>query len=150
MIALGHLSTRMKEALKAADAYLKANLKNLGIERDIRAYDLTVQAVNLNQAKEGADTAVAFFISMVSALLDKPVGERTLALGEMTVQGTLVKVGSLPERMQLAVESGAKRILIPSESKRDVAEVPDAVLTATEWRFYDSPTKAAIMAMGLD
>ena len=38
---------------------------------------------------------------------------------------------------------------IPSENKRDVAEVPDAILTAIQWQFYDSPTKAATMAMGL-
>ena len=46
-------------------------------------------------------------------------------------------------------ELGAKRILIPSENKRDLAEVPDAILTAIQWQFYDSPTKAAIMAMGM-
>jgi len=150
IVPLGNLSTRMREALKAADAYLKANVRTLGIDADLRAYDLTVQAVNLNQAKEGADTAVAFFISMVSALLGRALGERTVVLGEMTVQGTLVKVSALPERMQLAVESGARRILIPSANKRDVADVPDAVLTATQWMFYDSPTRAAVMAMGMD
>ncbi|MHB8875064.1 MAG: S16 family serine protease [Myxococcaceae bacterium] len=58
-------------------------------------------------------------------------------------------LASLPERMQLAVEAGAKRILIPSENKRDLAEVPDAILTAIQWQFYDSPTKAAILAMGM-
>jgi predicted ATP-dependent Lon-type protease len=47
------------------------------------------------------------------------------------------------------VEVGAKHILIPSENKRDVADVPDAILTAIQWQFYDSPTKAGIMAMGL-
>jgi ATP-dependent Lon protease len=67
----------------------------------------------------------------------------------MSIQGLLLKVGSLPERMQLAVESGAKKILIPSENKRDVADIPDAILTAIQWQFYDSPTKAAIMALGL-
>ncbi len=67
----------------------------------------------------------------------------------MSVQGMLLKVNSLPERMQLAVESGAKRILIPSENKRDLADVPDAILTATQWQFYDSPTRAAILALGL-
>ena len=65
------------------------------------------------------------------------------------VHGLLLKVASLPERMQLAVEAGAKRILIPSENKRDVADVPDAILTSIQWQFYDSPTKAAIMAMGM-
>lgn len=149
IIPLGSLSSRMHEAIKTADAYLKANLKNLGIDYDLDAYDFTIQAINLNQAKEGAETAVAFFISLVSAILGKPVLERTVALGEMSVQGMLLKVASLPERMQLAVEAGAKRILIPSENKRDVAEIPDAILTAIQWQFYDSPTKAAIMAMGM-
>lgn len=149
IIPLGNLSSKMKEAIKTADAYLKANLKSLGIDQDLRAYDFTVQAINLNQAKEGAETAVAFFLAMVSALLGKPVLDRTVVLGEMSVQGMLLKVSALPERMQAAVEAGAKRILIPSENKRDLAEVPDAILTAIQWQFYDSPTRAAILAMGL-
>lgn len=85
----------------------------------------------------------------MSAILDKPVLDRTVVIGEMSVQGMLLKVASLSERMQLAVESGAKRILIPIDNKRDLADVPDSVLTATQWQFYDSPTKAAIMAMGM-
>jgi ATP-dependent Lon protease len=149
IVPLGNLSTKMKEAIKTADAHLKANLNNLGIDRDLKSYDFTIQAINLNQAKEGAETAVAFFLSMVSAILGKPVLDRTVVLGEMSVQGMLLKVNALPERMQLAVESGAKRILIPSENKRDVADVPDAVLTAIQWQFYDSPTRAAILALGL-
>jgi ATP-dependent Lon protease len=149
IIPLGNLSTKMKEAIKTADAHLKANLTNLGIDRDLKSYDFTIQAINLNQAKEGAETAVAFFLSLVSAILGKSVLERTVVLGEMSVQGMLLKVNALPERMQLAVESGAKRILIPSENKRDVADVPDAVLTAIQWQFYDSPTRAAILALGL-
>jgi len=44
--------------------------------------------------------------------------EQTVVLGEMSVQGMLLKVKGLPERMQLAVEAGAKTILIPSENKR--------------------------------
>ena len=149
IVPLGNLSAKMKEAIKTADAYLKANLRNLGIEHDLKAYDFSIQAVNLNQAKEGAETAVAFFVSMASSILQKPILERTVVLGEMSVQGMLLKVNALPERMQLAVEAGAKRILIPSENKRDVAEVPDAILTAIQWSFYDTPTKAAILAMGM-
>ena len=47
---------------------------------------------------------------MVSGLLEKPVLEQTVVLGEMSVQGMLLKVNGLPEWMQLAVEAGAKRI----------------------------------------
>ena len=149
IIPLGNVSSRMKDAIKTADAYLKAHLNNFGIDHDFKAYDFTIQAINLNQAKEGSETAVAFFIALVSCLLSKPVQDQTVVLGEMSVQGMLLKVSALPERMQMAVESGAKRILIPSENKRDVAEVPDAILTAIQWQFYDSPIKAAILATGM-
>lgn len=72
VIPLGNLSPLMKEALKVAHAYLLAHTKDLGIDRDPRQYDFSVQAVNPNQAKEGAETAIGFFASMVSALLDRP------------------------------------------------------------------------------
>ena len=54
----------------------------VGIDRDLKGYNFSIQAINLNQAKEGAETAVAFFISMVSAILDKPVLDHTVVLGE--------------------------------------------------------------------
>lgn len=149
VIPLGSLSAKMREAIRTADAYLKANLKNLGIDHDLKAYDFSIQVINLNRAKEGGETSVAFFISLVSSELGKPVQDRTVVLGDMSVQGMLLKVASLPERVQLAVEAGARRMLIPSENKRDLADVPDAILTAIQWQFYDSPSRASILAMGL-
>jgi ATP-dependent Lon protease len=62
----------------------------------------------------------------------------------------LQKVSSLPERLQLALEAGAKRILIPSENKRDIADVPDEVLNKLQPVFYTDPMHAAIRAMGLE
>lgn len=150
IIPLGQLSPVMREALKAADAYLKAHVKDLGIDREPRQYDFTVQAVNLNQAREGAETAIAFFISLVSALLDKPVDPTTVVVGEMSVKGLLRRVENLPERLELAREAGAKRILIPSENKRDLADVPDEVLNRLEPVFYTDPIHAAIRAMRLE
>ncbi|MGE5618442.1 MAG: protease Lon-related BREX system protein BrxL [Sphingomonadaceae bacterium] len=150
IVALGSLSPVMKEALKAADAYLKAHIKDLGIDRDPRQYDFTVQAVNLNQAKEGAETAIAFFISMVSAILERPADPTAVVVGEMSVKGLLQKVPNLTERLELALDAGAKRVLIPSENKRDLGDVPDEVLNAVQPVFYMDPINAAIRAMGLE
>ena len=55
-----------------------------------------------------------------------------------------------PERLQLALEAGAKRILIPSENKRDIADVPDEVLNKLQPVFYTDPMHAAIRAMRLE
>lgn len=147
---LGNLSRAMKEGIKMAEAYLRANAGRLGISRNLDSYDFSVQAINLHQAKEGAETAVAFFISLVSSLLDKPVRAQMVVLGEMSVQGMLLKVSNLTERMQLALDAGAKLVLIPSENKRDLADVPDEVLNKLQAIFYTDPINAAIRALGLE
>jgi ATP-dependent Lon protease len=150
VIPLGNLSQVMKEALKVAHAYLLAHTKDLGIDRDPKQYDFSVQAVNLNQAKEGSETAIGFFISLVSALLERPVDPTTVVVGEMSVRGLLQKVANLTERLELAGESGAKRVLMPSENKRDIADVPDELLNRIQPVFYTDPMHAAIRALGLE
>ena len=107
----------MKEALKVADAYLLAHIRDLGIDRDPRQYDFSVQAVNLNQAKEGSETAIGFFISLVSALLERPVDPTAVVMGEMSVKGLLQKVADLPQRLELARDAGAKRVLMPEREQ---------------------------------
>ena len=150
IIPLGNLSSQMKEAIKVADAYLKANIKDFGIEKDLKSYDFSIQALNLSQAKEGTETAVAFYISILSSIIEKPIKEQTVVLGEMSVGGILMRVSYLVERMQLALDSGAKRILLPSENKRDLPDVPDSLLNKIQPIFYTDPANAAIRAMGLE
>jgi ATP-dependent Lon protease len=150
IIPLGNLSPVMKEALKVAHAYLLAHIKDLGIDRDPRQYDFSVQAVNLNQAKEGSETAIGFFISLVSALLERAVDPTSVVVGEMSVKGLLQKVADLPQRLELARDCGAKRVLMPSENKRDIADVPDELLSSLQTAFYADPVSAAIKAMALE
>jgi ATP-dependent Lon protease len=150
VIPLGNLSTVMREALKVAHAYLLAHTKDLGIDRDPKQYDFSVQAVNLNQAKEGSETAIGFFISLVSALLEKPVDPTTVVVGEMSVRGLLQRVSNLTERLELARDSGAQRVLMPSENKRDIADVPDELLNRIQPVFYTDPMHAAIRALRLE
>lgn len=66
------------------------------------------------------------------------------------IKAAAAKVSNLTERLQLALESGAKQVLVPSENKRDLADVPDDVLNKLQAIFYTDPTNAAIRAMGLE
>ena len=141
----------MKEALKvAARLPARRTSRTSGSTATRSQYDFTVQAVNLNQAKEGSETAIGFFISLVSALLERAVDPATVVMGEMSVKGMLQKVANLPERLELSRDAGAKRVLIPSENKRDLADVPDEVLNRLQPAFYTDPLNAAIRAMGLE
>jgi ATP-dependent Lon protease len=146
----GAPSRAMRDAIKTAYTFLRGHSRQLGISKDPTEYDFHVQIVNLMQSKEGSETGVAFFIAMLSALLDKPVLEQLVVLGEMSIHGSLLKVPALTERLQLAMDNGAKRVLIPSENKRDFADVPSDVLDKLQIIFFSDPVNAAFRAMGLE
>jgi len=146
----GAPSRAMRDAIQTAYTYLSGHSKQLGISKDPNEYDFHVQIVNLMQSKEGSETGVAFFIAMLSALLDKPVLEQSVVLGEMSIHGSLLKVPALAERLQLAMDNGAKRVLIPSENKRDLGDVPSEVLDKLQIIFFSDPANAAFRAMGLE
>jgi ATP-dependent Lon protease len=146
----GAPSRAMKDAIKTAYTYLRGYSRRLGISKDPNEYEFHVQIVNLMQSKEGSETGVAFFIAMLSALLEKPVLEQLVVLGEMSIHGSLLKVPALAERLQLAMDNGAKRVLIPSGNKRDFADVPSDVLDKLQIIFFSDPVNAAFRAMGVD
>jgi ATP-dependent Lon protease len=146
----GSPSRAVRDAINTAHTYLKSQASRLGLGRSPDDYDLHVQLVNLMGAKEGTETGVAFFVAMVSALLGKPVIESLVVLGEMSIRGGLQKVGSLTERLQLAMDNGAKRVLLPAENKRDFADIPSDVLDKLQIIFHSDPINAAFRAMGLE
>ena len=147
---VGSPSRAIRDAIDMAHTYLKSEASRLGLTKGPRDYDLNVQSVNLMGAKEGSETGVAFFVAMVGALLGKPMVQSLVVLGEMSLRGGLMKVGSLTERLQLAMDNGAKRVLLPSENKRDFADIPSDVLDKLQIIFYSDPVNAAFRAMGLE
>ena len=146
----GAPSRAIRDAVHTAHTYLQSQAPRLGLSKNPTDYDLHVQLVNLMQSKEGSETGVAFFVAMVGALLGKPVVESLVVLGEMSLRGGLLKVGSLTERLQLAMDNGARRVLLPAENKRDFADIPSDVLDKLQIIFYSDPTSAAFRAMGLE
>jgi len=140
----------MKDAIETAYDYVKANLNKLSVDKSISDYDLHIQIVNLMQGKEGSQTGVAFFVAILSSLLQKPVRERLVILGEMSIHGVLMRVSGLTEMLQVAMDAGAKRVVIPVENKRDFVDVPPEVLDKLEVAFYTDPVNASWKAMELE
>lgn len=97
--ATGPPSWAVRDAIHMAHTYLKPQASRLGLTKNPNDYDLHMQLVNLMGAKEGSETGVAFFVAMVSTLLGKPMVESLVVLGEMSLRGGLLKVGSLTERL---------------------------------------------------
>jgi len=124
----GAPSRAARDGIQTAHTYLKTNTSRLGLSKNPSDYDLHTQLVNLMGVKEGSEVGMAFFVAMIGALLNKPVQEQLVILGEMSSRGGLQPVGSLTERLQLAMDNGARRVLLPLENKREFVDIPGDVL----------------------
>ena len=140
----------MKDAIRTAHDYLRAHARDLLSNKSPNDYDLHVQVVRLMQAKEGSETGVAFFIAMLSSMLEKSVQDQLVVLGEMSIHGSLLPVDKLTERLQLAMDQGAKSILLPAENKRNIVDIPSDVLDKLQINFFSDPINAALRAMRLN
>lgn len=145
----GNPGRAMKESIVTAFNYLQANKAQLGIERDIDSHDFHVQVVDLTQSREGAGGGVAFFIAVYSLLREKPVQAGLVVLGEMTIQGNILPARSLVEPLQVIMDNGARRVLIPTSNRRQFLEVPPDILESVDPIFYSEPLAAALKALGM-
>lgn len=145
----GNPDRAMKESIVTAFDYIKANKTRLGVDRDVSSYDFHVQVVDLTQMKDGSEGGVAFFIAIYSLLRDKPVQAGLVVLGEMTIQGNILPLRSLVEPLQVIMDNGGKRVLIPVSNRRQFLEVPPDILERVDPIFYSEPLAAALKALGL-
>jgi ATP-dependent Lon protease len=146
----GSTSKPMRDALQTAYDYLRANLRRLGSDRDLKDFDLHVQIHSLMQAREGAGIGMAFFIALLSAVLTRPLVPQLVILGDLTIHGVLMRVDALADKLKTAMDAGAKKVMIPTENKRDFADLPGDIIDKLQIVFYSDPTNAAFRAMGLE
>ena len=128
---------------------MKSNKGNLGITRELDTADFHIEAIDLLGNKVTAEVGVAFFIAAFSILRKSPSQPALLVLGDMSIQGNIKPVRSLVEPLQVAMDNGAKRALIPIENKRSFFEVSAEVLENVDPIFYGDLRAAAFKSLGL-
>jgi len=143
---VGTKGKEIKESARMAYDYLKANSGKIGIDRDISSYDMNIQVMSLMQGKDSGDIGIAFYIGMISSLLGRPIGAGIVVLGQMSIHGVLSRVEGLGEKLRIAMDAGARRVLIPTENKRDFGELPAEVIDKLQIEFYSEPAQAALKA----
>jgi len=146
-VITGSAGSAMRQAVRTAYDFLRSNLHRFTIDRSLEDLQVHFQVVNLMQAKEGSQTASAFFVALFSALVGKPVRPATVVLGEITVQGGVLPVGELAECVQLARENGARRVIVPIANAKDIPHIPAAVLSGLELAFYSDPRDCLLKAL---
>jgi len=146
----GGVSGMMKESIKRAFSYLLSNKSTFGIARELDTADVHVEVIDLLGNKVEAELGVGFFVATYSVLRKSPIHPALIVLGDMSIQGNIKPVRSLVEPLQIAMDNGAKKVLIPIENKRNFFDVSADVLENVDPVFYGDVRQAAFKALGLN
>jgi ATP-dependent Lon protease len=144
----GGVAGAMKESVQRAFGYMLSKKGDLGIARELDTSDFHVEVIDLLNNRVEAELGVAFFIACYSALRKTPVSPGLLILGDMSIQGNIKPLRSLVEPLQVAMDNGAKRALIPIENKRSFLEVSADIVEHVDPVFYGDPRTAALKVLG--
>jgi len=145
----GSLEKEMRDSFTRAFDYLKSVKAQVGVGSDFNTHDFSVEAVDLLGTGIGAPLGVALFVALLSALKKQSVLPAAVVLGDMTVQGNLKPLPSLAEPLQVALDNGAKKALIPIENKRHFFDVTAEIVEAVDPLFYKDPITAAMKGLGI-
>jgi ATP-dependent Lon protease len=142
----GGMEKELKEACQRAFSYIQTHKGQLGLGRDVDTRDFFVEGVDLLGSKVPCNAGVAFFVAAVTALRDTQLQGATLVLGDMSIQGNIKGLPTLTEMMQLALDNGARRVLVPTSNRREALELDEQLLELAD--FYKDPKGAVERAVG--
>ncbi len=146
----GSVDAAMKESMQRAFAYLQGHKINMGIAQTFDATDFYVEAVDLLANHISCDVGVAMIVAIYSALKKHSALPGLLILGDLSIQGNIKAVRSLSEPLQMGMDNGARRALIPLENKRNFLEVSGDIVEKVDPIFYGDPLTAAMKALGIN
>jgi ATP-dependent Lon protease len=97
--------------------------------------------------KDSEDLGVAFFVAIVSAMVSKNIVPSLVIVGQMSIHGVLNRVESLGDRLRVAMDAGAKQVLIPTANAADFGSIPAELLDKLRVDFYSEPFQAVLKAI---
>ena len=131
--ATGKLGDVMKESIQAAEFFIKSRAQHYGIDLEQSdKNDIHVHVPEGATPKDGPSAGVAMVTSIVSAQTGIPVRRDVAMTGEITLRGRVLAIGGLKEKLLAALRGGIKTVLIPKENERNLADVPENVLSELE------------------
>ncbi|MDD5368833.1 MAG: protease Lon-related BREX system protein BrxL [Anaerolineaceae bacterium] len=140
----------MKESIQRAFAYLQGHKVVLGVAQAFDTTDFHVEAVDLLANHIPCEVGVALVIAIVSALKKQSVQPSLLILGDLSIQGNIKSLQTLAEPLQMAMDNGARRALIPIENKRNFFDVSADIVERVDPIFFSDPMTAAMKALGIN
>ena len=141
---------KAKEPLKVAFDYFKANVARVSGGAKVMDHDYHLHVVELHNTGPATAMTLPGFVAFCSGLLGKPIQSAMVVLGDMSLGGSIIPVENLAESLQVAFDSGAKRILIPMSSVKDIPSIPGELFAKFQTSFYADPADAVFKALGVE
>ncbi|TAL76670.1 MAG: endopeptidase La [Beijerinckiaceae bacterium] len=133
MTVTGNLRDVMKESISAAASYVRSRAVDFGIEPPMfDKRDIHVHVPEGATPKDGPSAGVAMATAIVSTLASIPVRRDVAMTGEITLRGRVLPIGGLKEKLLAALRGGMKKVIIPEENAKDLADIPDSVKNGLE------------------
>ncbi len=133
MIVTGNLRDVMKESISAAASYVRSRSVDFGIEPPMfDRRDIHVHVPEGATPKDGPSAGVGMATVIVSMLTGIPVRRDIAMTGEVTLRGRVLPIGGLKEKLLAALRGGIKKVLIPEDNVKDLAEIPEQVKSGLE------------------
>ena len=139
-----------KEATNTAYNFLKANAGRISGAIGIGTKDFVINYQDLQGLGMTSTLALSTLIALCSIALGKPVQNSLAVLGEISISGTMIKVENLADTLQVCLDSGAKKVLLPQISAVDLGTVPPELMSSFSLVFYQSAEDAVFKALGVE
>lgn len=139
-----------RESSNTAFNYLKANGNRISGSISTTQKDYIINYQDLQGIGMTGKLALPTLIALCSIALGRPVQSSTAILGEISISGTLIKVDNLADTLQVCLDSGAKKVLLPQTSFVDFVTVPPELMSAFQLIPYQSAEDAVFKALGVE
>lgn len=139
-----------KEAVDTAYRYLKANAKSISGSISLITKDYIMDVQDMNGIGMTKNLSLASVVAICSVALGKPVVSSAVVLGNFSIGGTVMKVEELANTLQVCLDSGAKKVLLPITSAVDLGSVPAELIGCFNLIFYNSVEDAVFKALGVE
>ncbi|GLG90286.1 hypothetical protein Selli2_17130 [Sellimonas catena] len=139
-----------KEATNTAFNFLKANSNRISGSISVTSKDYIIGYQDLQGIGMTDKLALPTLIALCSIALGKPTVGTLAVLGEISISGSMIKVDELANTLQVCLDSGAKKVLLPSTSAADLGAVPPELMGSFQIIFYNSAEDAVFKALGVE
>lgn len=139
-----------KEAADTAYNFLKANGKRISGSISTTSKDYVINYQDLQGLGMTKTLALPTLVALCSIALQRPVQSSMVILGDFSIGGTILKIENLASTLQVCLDSGAKKVLLPAATMMDLVTVPPDLMSAFQLVPYSDPADAVFKALGVE